>query len=103
MYPAVALINHSCVPNVALEFRNGDATASVVAMEDLAKGVEVAHSYVDQDTLDDLEERRNALGQYEFLCTCPKCRPSTSVVSKKLDTKRKASAGKEPREKKARV
>jgi len=75
LYPAVALINHSCDPNVSLEFLDGTTLASVVALCDIPAGKEVCHCYVEQEALPTREERANALSQYGFACGCEACAP----------------------------
>ena len=75
LYPALALINHSCAPNVALEFLDGTTQGSVVALRDIGAGEEVCHCYVEQEALPTKEERRNALSQYGFVCDCEACGP----------------------------
>ena len=45
LYPALALINHSCAANVAIEFLGDAHEAAIVALRPIAKGEEVRHRY----------------------------------------------------------
>ena len=74
LFPALALINHSCAPNVEIEFLDRDFTASVVAKKEIKKGAEICHCYVQLDKFEDVTERRAVLAeQHGFECLCELC------------------------------
>ncbi|XP_061668053.1 N-lysine methyltransferase SMYD2-B-like [Syngnathoides biaculeatus] len=71
VYPDVALINHSCVPNVIVTF---DGTrAQVRAVNHVEAGDEVLISYI--DPLYPTDDRNGRLRDaYYFCCRCRECR-----------------------------
>ncbi|KAI3399461.1 hypothetical protein diail_6723 [Diaporthe ilicicola] len=87
IYPKVALINHSCQPNV-LNADNG-GTRVIVATRDIEKGEEILTTYI--PLLMDTESRNQRLHPYGFRCNCPACQTGIS------DTRR-VQAGKDLRE-----
>lgn len=71
--PTVALINHSCEPNVAVCFPRGpNKGMHVVAFRDIKAGEEVLSSYIDV-TLPREQRQQNLLKQYKFVCNCALC------------------------------
>ena len=74
LYPALALINHSCAANVAIEFLGDGGAASIVALRPIGRGEEVCHCYVPLGDFPDMGERRRHLrGQHGFMCDCETC------------------------------
>lgn len=81
LYSLVCCMNHSCRPNCVVRYPHGASSstddkasslvAQVVLLEEVAAGDELTQSYVDKDM--DLLDRRKALEDYGFLCTCPRC------------------------------
>jgi hypothetical protein len=73
-----AMINHSCIPNVAIVYPNGPGAARpmhVVAIRDLEPGDELTTFYV--DVSDPYAQRQKILQQrYSFTCNCRLCRRS---------------------------
>ncbi|KAI6104233.1 hypothetical protein F5141DRAFT_1128058 [Pisolithus sp. B1] len=70
--PLVALINHSCAPNVVVPL------VKVVALRNIAPGEEILMSYVDTTLPKSL--RQNALTEtYNFQCCCKACIESSEV------------------------
>ena len=71
----VAMINHSCVPNVAVVYPNGPGGKQpmhVVSIKDLEPGDELTTFYL--DVSDPYPLRQKTLEQrYSFRCTCPLC------------------------------
>jgi hypothetical protein len=65
-------------------------TAQVVALRPIEEGEELVHSYIDQQL--SFEARREALLDYGFACSCPKC----DAPSPRSDTR--ACSGVEKRE-----
>ncbi|KAF0686632.1 Aste57867_21579 [Aphanomyces stellatus] len=73
VYPATAMINHSCVPNSFVRFDG--ATLSVVASRMLAPGDDVLISYGPHAAKMDAATRQAILrDQYLFACACAACR-----------------------------
>ncbi|KAL6766422.1 hypothetical protein ACKKBG_A35940 [Auxenochlorella protothecoides x Auxenochlorella symbiontica] len=72
-YRLQSCCNHSCRPNTHAFKRDQDTTgaAVLVALRDISLGEEITISYIDEDA--PLQERQDALAEYEFLCTCEKC------------------------------
>ncbi|KAI6003120.1 hypothetical protein EDD15DRAFT_2157422 [Pisolithus albus] len=82
--PLVALINHSCVPNVDVVFPGGrkdlgnEPVAKVFALRNIAPGEEILMSYVDMTLPKSL--RQGALVEtYNFQCRCKACVESSGV------------------------
>ncbi|KAL1505038.1 hypothetical protein AB1Y20_008805 [Prymnesium parvum] len=61
LYPAAALINHSCLPSACLAFARDGAEAQVRALLPLDEGVEVSCSYLAEEQLHAPWEERRAL------------------------------------------
>mmetsp|Transcript_16855 Transcript_16855/g.25350 ORF Transcript_16855/g.25350 Transcript_16855/m.25350 type:complete len:468 (-) Transcript_16855:7-1410(-) len=82
-YTTICKINHSCVPNVLVQYTSHaeyGLCAMIVALRDIAEGEELVQSYIDQ-TLD-TEERQTLLRDYGFRCTCERCvADSSNTVS----------------------
>ncbi|POS75762.1 SET domain-containing protein 5 [Diaporthe helianthi] len=74
IYPQVALINHSCQPNV-LNADNG-GTRIIVAIRNIQEGEEILTTYV--PLLTDTERRNQRLQPYGFRCDCAACRTGAS-------------------------
>ncbi|KAM9779555.1 N-lysine methyltransferase SMYD2-B-like isoform 1-T1 [Syngnathus typhle] len=71
IYPDVALLNHSCVPNAIVTFKGRDA--EVRAVRDMKAGDEVLISYI--DLLYPTDDRNERLREsYYFTCDCEECR-----------------------------
>eukprot|EP00929_Paragymnodinium_shiwhaense_P096607 TRINITY_DN58245_c0_g1_i1.p1 TRINITY_DN58245_c0_g1~~TRINITY_DN58245_c0_g1_i1.p1 ORF type:complete len:352 (+),score=72.37 TRINITY_DN58245_c0_g1_i1:236-1291(+) len=70
--PAVAMLNHSCTPNVARRFDGPGRSMCLYALYDLPEGAEICHSYLDGDLPS--KERREALMQTWCIpCKCARC------------------------------
>ncbi|XP_048569279.1 histone-lysine N-methyltransferase ASHR1-like [Triticum urartu] len=69
LFPAISIINHSCVPNAVLLFEG--RTAYVRALQPLSSYTEVSISYI--ETAATTLKRHNDLKQYFFTCTCTRC------------------------------
>lgn len=63
--------NHSCEPNVQLEYSSGDCTGSLVAKRDLLPGEELCINYIDIEQ--PVAFRQADLKHYGFQCGCEKC------------------------------
>ena len=64
-------MNHSCVPNVRVEYASGSNVAFVIANRDIEEGEELCISYVDESFTYD--ERKANLAHYGFVCDCARC------------------------------
>lgn len=81
LYTLVCAMNHSCRPNCVVKYdgrgehsKPGQAdplAARVVLLEDIGDGVELTQSYINNEMC--LEDRRRALEEYGFHCTCTRC------------------------------
>ncbi|XP_051510792.1 N-lysine methyltransferase SMYD2-B [Myxocyprinus asiaticus] len=70
VFPDIALMNHSCCPNVIVTYRG--INAEVRAVQDISPGQEIYTSYIDllYPTEDRIERLRNV---YYFNCNCKEC------------------------------
>uniref|UniRef100_A0A3B4AV76 [histone H3]-lysine(4) N-trimethyltransferase n=1 Tax=Periophthalmus magnuspinnatus TaxID=409849 RepID=A0A3B4AV76_9GOBI len=86
VYPDVALINHSCLPNTIITF-NG-TSAEIRAVKDIKPGDEVFISYI--DLLYPTDDRNNRLREsYYFTCQCQECQ-SRSQDKVKLKVRKRS-------------
>ena len=72
-YALQSCINHSCLPNAHALRSDDDANsiAVMLAKQDIPAHTEITISYIDE-TLP-FEERKTALLDYGFSCSCPRC------------------------------
>lgn len=74
-YLNICRINHSCVPNVRVEYvdkgANGGLCAELKVLRPIAQGEELLQSYIEEDA--PWAERQQALKDYGFTCSCSKC------------------------------
>ncbi|KAF6808390.1 TPR domain-containing protein [Colletotrichum musicola] len=78
LFPGVARLNHSCVPNAQGNFNGNLGQFTVHATRDIAADEEVTISYLDEH-LGLQEARMGSLKDgYGFDCGCPACDPKTS-------------------------
>lgn len=72
----VCCMNHSCAPNCEVRWVGGlhgePVLAELIAIQPIAVGEELCQSYIKVEL--PLEDRRQALKDYGFICACPKCR-----------------------------
>ncbi|XP_072298561.1 N-lysine methyltransferase SMYD2-like [Eucyclogobius newberryi] len=84
VYPDVALINHSCLPNTIITFHG--TAAEIRAVTDMKPGDEVFISYI--DLIYPTDDRNNRLREsYYFTCECPECQ-SRSLDRVKLKVRK---------------
>ncbi|KAM9317363.1 N-lysine methyltransferase SMYD2 [Gastrophryne carolinensis] len=84
IFPDVALMNHSCFPNVIVTYKG--TTAEVRAVQVINPGDEVFTSYI--DLLYPTDDRRDRLqDSYFFICDCPEC-TSREKDEAKLETRK---------------
>lgn len=78
----VAMLNHSCVPNVAVVYPNGPGVKQpmhVVAIRDIEAEEELTTCYI--DVADPFAQRQAILQQrYAFECNCPLCLKSKKAL-----------------------
>lgn len=97
LYSLVCCMNHSCRPNCVVRYPGrrrgagrsdsfGDAAAKavplvaeVVLLEDVSAGDELTQSYITREM--DLGERKRALEDYGFVCTCSRCSEELAALS----------------------
>lgn len=98
VFPDVALMNHSCSPNVIVTYKG--TVSEVRAIREIDPGDEVFNSYI--DLLYPTEDRKERLlDSYFFSCQCTEC-TSKSKDKAKMET-RKLSSPPEPAKIKAMV
>lgn len=70
IFPDIALMNHSCCPNVIITYRG--VNAEVRAVQEISPGQEIYTSYIDllYPTEDRIEKLRDI---YYFSCDCKEC------------------------------
>lgn len=81
--PSIALINHSCAPNVSVSFPRGPTKEMyVVAFRHINAGEEVLSCYI--ETLRPRALRQKELfQQYRFGCTCSLCEQEANTVGER--------------------
>ncbi|KAK5624489.1 hypothetical protein RRF57_000204 [Xylaria bambusicola] len=76
MNPALAMVNHSCIPNAYVQFVGRKAVLH--AYQEIKKGEEIEISYIDRNF--HLSHRQEALKtRYHFTCTCPRCKDDMDI------------------------
>ncbi|KAM3876957.1 N-lysine methyltransferase SMYD2-A [Diretmus argenteus] len=93
-FPDVALMNHSCSPNVIVTYKG--TVAEVRAVQEINPGDEIFNSYI--DLLYPTEDRNERLlDSYFFTCQCTEC-TTKSKDKAKMEIKKKLSSPPEPEE-----
>ncbi|KAG8001463.1 N-lysine methyltransferase SMYD2-A [Nibea albiflora] len=93
VFPDVALMNHSCSPNVIVTYKG--TVAEVRAVQEINPGDEIFNSYI--DLLYPTEDRKERLlDSYFFTCQCTEC-TSKSKDKQKMEI-RKLSSPPDPEE-----
>ncbi len=69
--PIASTMDHSCTPNVAVEYPFFTRRAGIMAQRDIAAGEPIFMSYIENEQ--PLPGRRRALAHYGFQCRCPAC------------------------------
>ena len=88
MYLVQSHMNHSCIPNVAIEYGNTKAQYRIVvrALRDIKKGDQLCETYVNPRW--NKETRVNYLDKtYMFKCKCERCEkdiPLTDQLRKEM-------------------
>ncbi|KAG7483489.1 N-lysine methyltransferase SMYD2-A-like [Solea senegalensis] len=93
VFPDVALMNHSCSPNVIVTYKG--TVAEVRAVQEINPGEEIFNSYI--DLLYPTEDRKERLLEsYFFVCQCTEC--TTKSKDKAKMAPRKQSSPPKPEE-----
>ncbi|TDZ35716.1 SET domain-containing protein 5 [Colletotrichum spinosum] len=80
LFPQVARLNHSCVPNAQGNFNKALGAFTVHATRDIKAEEEITISYLDEH-LGLRDSRQSALQDgYGFACNCPACSSATSAA-----------------------
>jgi hypothetical protein len=72
-FTSVARTNHSCDPNIVMDFDNGNATVCCKALRDIGAGEELRMSYIARPETKSKAQRHAQLKDYLFECSCSKC------------------------------
>ena len=74
VFPAGAMLNHSCVPNCVLRYNffENVPVLEIVALTSIEMGTELCHSYIDC-CLSRKERIQKLCESYHFICKCPRC------------------------------
>jgi len=80
LFTVACMMNHSCNPNVSIEFRERNHKAYVVCRRPIEPGEELCVSYIDAADLS-TEERQAELKEYGFLCSCELCSADLEITS----------------------
>ncbi|KAK3989756.1 SET domain-containing protein 5 [Cladorrhinum sp. PSN332] len=86
VYTVVSRINHGCRPNAYTRFIQENLQISVGAAKDIEEGEEITISYLTLGKTSD--ERKKALKQWGFECTCDLCAADEAQV-KASDARRR--------------
>mmetsp|Transcript_12338 Transcript_12338/g.28961 ORF Transcript_12338/g.28961 Transcript_12338/m.28961 type:complete len:483 (-) Transcript_12338:33-1481(-) len=81
LFVSVARINHSCAPNLKVDFPDNSCCLRAVALHPLSAGTELSISYIRTEL--DVTERRRQLSEYGFACNCERCVAEDSGSSRK--------------------
>lgn len=79
LFPAIARINHSCVPNAQANYHPLHRTFNVHATRDMAAGEEVSINYLPEVGLLRAQRVAKLEEGYGFTCNCPACDLSTEL------------------------
>ncbi|KAK4229186.1 SET domain-containing protein 5, partial [Podospora fimiseda] len=86
VYTVVSRINHGCKPNAYTRFIPEHLQVSVAAIREIEEGEEITISYLTLGKTSD--ERKEALKQWGFECTCDLCTASPEEI-KASDARRR--------------
>ena len=70
---SVARTNHSCEPNVSMDFDDGKAIVSCKTLRDINPGEEIRMSYISCPSIRSKKVRQSLLKDYLFTCNCSLC------------------------------
>lgn len=81
LYLLASLFNHSCEPNVNVNFPNNDATAVFTAARHVSAGEQLFITYTDAEQEIDVRQEYLAFA-YGFKCQCPRCQEELAELQK---------------------
>mmetsp|Transcript_22088 Transcript_22088/g.50501 ORF Transcript_22088/g.50501 Transcript_22088/m.50501 type:complete len:478 (-) Transcript_22088:22-1455(-) len=81
LFVSVARINHSCAPNLKVDFPDNSCCLRATALQPLASGAELCISYIRNEL--PVQERRRQLAEYGFACNCERCMAEDSGDSRR--------------------
>eukprot|EP00928_Gymnodinium_smaydae_P087001 TRINITY_DN71367_c0_g1_i1.p1 TRINITY_DN71367_c0_g1~~TRINITY_DN71367_c0_g1_i1.p1 ORF type:complete len:498 (+),score=112.77 TRINITY_DN71367_c0_g1_i1:76-1494(+) len=87
LIPTVARINHSCEPNLKIEFHGNNSAMSAVSLRPIQAGEEFSISYILEEA--DLQIRRRRLLEYGFNCVCERCQREDSGTQRRAQRRLK--------------
>lgn len=87
LFASVARMNHSCAPNMKIEFPGNSACLSAVSLTAINPGDELCISYIKQEA--DVITRRRQLLEYGFTCSCSRCLAEDSGIQRKAQKRLK--------------
>ncbi len=81
-YLTVARTNHSCSPNVVMEFENFNSIVTCKSVSDIEPNQELRMSYISLPDTKSVKTRQSQLVDYLFVCNCKRCEEEKiSIVS----------------------
>ena len=72
-FVSVARTNHSCTPNVTMDFDSDNAMVTCKSLFPIAAGEELRMSYISNSATKSRKTRQSLLKDYLFDCACPLC------------------------------
>lgn len=98
VFPFGFYCNHDCHPNAASRYLDVERipgnVLKVVALRNIEVGDEVCISYIDEQRLTDVAERRAALRhRYGFTCACARCQADEAVLAAESPLGRRPAGG----------
>lgn len=87
LFATVARVNHSCAPNLRIDFPMNCARLTATALAPIAEGEELCISYIRQEP--DVQTRRRRLLEYGFVCSCPRCLQEDSGTTRRAQRRLK--------------
>lgn len=73
LYISVSRTNHSCIPNVSMDFDRNNSVVVCRALREMVPGEELRMSYISNPQQKDVLLRQSQLADYLFKCSCELC------------------------------
>ena len=91
LFPTIARINHSCLPNVKHSWNSLEKVEKIYALKDIEAGEEILTSYLNVYTT--RSDRLRALkDKFNFECKCPACSVTDAKAVQESDRRRSTIA-----------
>jgi len=87
LFASVARLNHSCAPNLKVDFLANSSCIQAVTLRPIAPGEELCISYIEQEM--PVQQRRKQLLEYGFHCICERCIAEDSGAVRKKEKRLK--------------